>query len=244
MVDSHEWIEELLAGYVLRSLSGEDAVVADRLLSEHVPVCPICRDTLAAFQGVAGEMGLATTPVKPPDLLLPRMHDSLADAPLRRRRPVSIWAVAASFVAVLGLAGWNVTLGLRANDAEHRATTLANAVDVATRSDSSQVFLHPSSSTTSSPMQEVSAPGVEEIYFLGHGIPDPAPGHVYRIWFGRGGRFVPRGTFVPDGGTVEFEVRINPNLYDEIVITEDMAGSIPTQPSAASHRWEATLTTG
>jgi hypothetical protein len=244
MVDGHEWIEELLAGYVLRGLSGEDAVVADRLLSEHVPVCPICRDTLAAFQGVAGEMALAPTPVRPPDLLLSRMHESLADSPLRRRRPVSLWAVAASFVAVLGLAGWNVALGLRANHAEDHATTLANAVSVATRTDASHVLLNPSGSATSSPMQEVSAPGVEEIYFLGHDIPDPAPGHVYRIWFGRGGQFVPRGTFLPDGGTVEFEVRINPNLYDEIVITEDVAGSIPAQPSAASHRWEATLTAG
>jgi hypothetical protein len=244
MVDSHEWIEELLAGYALRGLSGEDAVVADRLLSEHVPLCPICRDTLAAFQGVAGEMALAPTPVRPPDLLLQRMHDSLADSPLRRRRPVSLWAVAASFVAVLGLAGWNVTLGLRANHAEDRATTLANVMDVATRTDASHVLLNPSGSATGSPMQEVSAPGVEDIYFYGRDIPDPAPGHVYRVWLGKGGQFVPRGVFIPDQGIALFKLRINPNLFDEILITEDVAGSIPAQPSPASHRWEATLTAG
>ena len=46
----HERIEELLAGYVLLALSGEDAIEADRLLSEHVPTCPMCRETLAGFQ--------------------------------------------------------------------------------------------------------------------------------------------------------------------------------------------------
>jgi hypothetical protein len=242
MADSHEWIEELLAGYVLRSLSGEDAVVADRLLSEHIPTCPICRDSLAAFQGVAGEVALAAEPVRPPDLLLPRMHEALAETPARRRRPMSLWAAAAGIVAVVGLAGWNVSLGFRANDAEDRASTLSDALGVATRPDASQVLLNPSGSSTASPMREVSAPGIEEIYFLGHNIPEPAPGHIYRVWFGRAGQFVPRGTFLPVEGLVEFELRINPNLFDEILITEDVTGSIPEQPSIASRRWEASLT--
>ena len=39
MTEDHERIDELLAGYVLRRLSGEDAAEADQLLSDHVPSC-------------------------------------------------------------------------------------------------------------------------------------------------------------------------------------------------------------
>ena len=37
MIDRHGETQELLAGYVLQSLSSEDAAEADRLLTEHVP---------------------------------------------------------------------------------------------------------------------------------------------------------------------------------------------------------------
>ena len=46
----YDRIDELLAGYALRSLSGEDAAEADRVLSEHVPAATRCRETLAGVQ--------------------------------------------------------------------------------------------------------------------------------------------------------------------------------------------------
>ena len=55
MIEDHTAIEELLAGYVLRSLTGEDASEADRLLSDHVPICSLCRQTLAGFLGIAND---------------------------------------------------------------------------------------------------------------------------------------------------------------------------------------------
>ena len=243
MADSHEWIEELLAGYVLRSLSGEDAVVADRLLSEHVPSCPMCRDTLAAFQGVAGELGLVPAPVAPSDLLLRRMHESLVEPGGRRRqRPVSLWAAAASIVALVGLAGWNVSLGFRANNAEAKSSTLADALGIAARTDATQVLLNPSDSTAQGPMTEISAPGVEPIYLVGHDIPEPAPGHAYQVWVGRGGRYTPVGTgFFPDESVTVIELTgVNPDVFDEILITEELTGTTPTHPSNAM-RWHATL---
>src|SRR5207247_277132 len=74
MAEDHDRIEELLAGYVLLGLSGEDAVEADRLLSEHVPSCPRCRDAMAGFQAVGGDLALAVPPAQPPDLVLPRIR--------------------------------------------------------------------------------------------------------------------------------------------------------------------------
>ena len=62
----HEPIEELLAGYVLQGLSGEDAAEADRLLGEHVPDCEQCRDTLDAFHAVTGDLATAVAPMTPP----------------------------------------------------------------------------------------------------------------------------------------------------------------------------------
>src|SRR6266540_3855990 len=113
MNEDHDRIEELLAGYVLLGLSGEDAVEADRLLSEHVPSCPRCRDQVAGFQAVAGDLALAVSPVPPPDLLLPRIRRGVAETPVRRRNRASVVAVAAGVAAIVGLAGLSVQLGGR-----------------------------------------------------------------------------------------------------------------------------------
>ena len=69
MID-HEAIDELLAGYVLRSLTGEDAEAADRLLTDHVPECTDCRATLDAFQGLTGDIALVAAPVPVPASLI------------------------------------------------------------------------------------------------------------------------------------------------------------------------------
>ena len=76
MID-HEAADELLAGYVLGSLTGPDAEEADRLLTEHVPDCLTCRATLDAFQGVTGELGMVADPLAPPETLLPRIEREL-----------------------------------------------------------------------------------------------------------------------------------------------------------------------
>ena len=77
MTNDHEAIDELLAGYVLRSLSGEDAAEADHLLSDHVPTCAACRDTLAAFQDLSADLALDAVPLAPPETLLPRLQREL-----------------------------------------------------------------------------------------------------------------------------------------------------------------------
>ena len=56
MIEDHERIEELLAGYALRSLDGPDAEDADRLLADHVPTCLTCRRTIADFREVTGDL--------------------------------------------------------------------------------------------------------------------------------------------------------------------------------------------
>lgn len=157
MTETHEAIEELLAGYVLRSLSGEDAERADHLLSDHVPQCPACRDSLAVFQAVTADLSLDPSPVQPPDTLLPRLHRDLGVQD-RRRRPVAIFAVAASVVAVVGFAGLAVSQNMRVNDTRSRMDDIRSAMDFATRPGASMVQVDSSDSDTE-PITEISIRG-------------------------------------------------------------------------------------
>ncbi len=240
MAENHDEIDELLAGYVLRSLSGEDADATDRLLSEHVPACPMCRETLAGFQAVAGELALASAPVAPPDLLLPGIRRALVEEPSpARRRPLVLFAAAASIVAVLGMAGLSVSLGVRTSHMRQQNSLLREALGAASRPDASQVSLaaNPQSQT---PLTEITAPGLERIYLMGHDIPMPAPGHVYRVWFGKGGQYTSVGEFLPDPDFTVLRLLVDPTRYDEILITEEPRGPAPAVPSGAV-RWSATL---
>lgn len=228
MTNDHEAIDELLAGYVLRSLSGEDADEADHLLSDHVPTCAACRDTLAAFQDLSADLALDATPLSPPETLLPRLHREL-EPPASRRRPVQIFAVAASVVAVVGLAGLAVTQGLRASDANSRAEDFRSAAQMALRPDSNQVPV--------GPVNELTAPGVEEFYVMGDDCPQPPEGSVYRVWIVAGGQPTFVTDFLPEDGQVFLSIPFDPSRYDDLWISVEPAGSEPTTPTDVE--WQA-----
>ena len=228
MTNDHEAIDELLAGYVLRSLSGEDAAEADHLLSDHVPTCAACRDTLAAFQDLSADLALDAAPLTPPETLLPRLHREL-EPPASRRRPVQIFAVAASVVAVVGLAGLAVTQGLRASDANSRAEDFRSAAQMALRPDSNQVPV--------GPVNELTAPGVEEFYVMGDNCPQPPEGSVYRVWIVAGGQPTFVTDFLPEDGQVFLSIPFDPSRYDDLWISVEPAGSEPTTPTDVE--WQA-----
>jgi hypothetical protein len=229
--ETHEAIEELLAGYVLRSLSGEDAVQADHLLSEHVPHCPACRDSLAVFQGVAADLALEATPIQPPDTLLPRLHRDLGVQD-RRRRPVAIFAVAASVVAVVGFAGLAVTQSMRVNDARSQIDDIRSAFDFARRPGASMVQVDGTSSDTE-PITEISRPGTERFYLVGSDVPMPPEGTVYRVWLLSGTQATWATDFVPEPGLMVIPLEFDPSLYDRMVISVEPAGSTPDTPEVA-----------
>jgi hypothetical protein len=229
VIDDHERIDELLAGYVLRTLTGTDADEADRLLSDHVPGCSACRRMLDDFQTVTADLGLAAEPVTPPETLLPRLHREL-DPQAPRRRPMQMLAVAAGVVAVVGLAGLTVSQNIRANNADVRADSLANAVQLAARPDARMVDV--------GPVQEISAPGERLLYVMGEGVPLPPSGSVYRVWLVADGvpSFV--GEFVPDGGRVFLEIAFDPERHDDLWISIEPVDA-PTDSPTNSDRWSA-----
>jgi hypothetical protein len=242
MSEEHDRIEELLAGYVLLGLSAEDAIEADRLLSEHVPSCPRCRDAMAGVQAVAGDLALAVSPAQPPDLLLPRIRRGVAEIPFRRRRRASIVAVAAGVAAVVGLAGLSVQLGDRVSRTEQQRGRLLAAMEALQQPGTSPVSLQ-SQGQTAAGLVEVSGPGLELMYIIGRDVPMPAPGRAYQLWLGSKGTFVrvEDGEFVPDDGLVLLELTVDAGRFDEILVTEERIGDAPASPSHLGHTWHAFL---
>jgi hypothetical protein len=233
VLEDHDEIEALLAGYVLRGLTGPDAKAADALLSDHVPTCAACRDALARFQGISAELAFAADPLPPPDLLLSRLHRELRPRS-RRRAPGRVFAVAAGFVAVVGLTGLTVSQGMRAGGLEERARHLSNMLDLARQPDAQMTSLAgtPSSGSASpAPLTEISAPGTEVFYLFGRDVQAPPPGHVYRVWLVAGDEATPVGEFLPDDGLVAIRLAFDPTLYDEMLITVEPEGAAPSEPS-------------
>jgi hypothetical protein len=249
MERDHERIEELLAGYALLALDGEDATEADRLLAEHVPTCLRCRQTLADFQSLTGDLGLAATPVAAPALVLPRIHHGMDDVPLTgRSRRGAFLALAASVAALVAMGGLSLTMTSRAHRAEDQAGTLQGIVNALREPNANAVTLDPQGTTpATSSLIEVARPNIRTIYLYTDDCPMPEDGMAYEVWLGADGTFVPTAQFRPDDetGTVLLAVEVDVSRYDEIWITEEPTGSTPTDPNTDSaHSWRATLVSG
>jgi hypothetical protein len=245
VTEDHEAIEELLAGYALRSLEEDDAREAERILADHVPGCLQCRETLAAFQEVLGELGLSARPVEPPDLLLARLRAEIAGVEetarpsVRHRRPFASLVAAAAAIAMLGLVGWNAVLNQRLGHVQSQQQKVAGAVSFLNAPGSKVVGLRDAQLTSSQVLMGY-RPQETRVVLFGTEVPEPSAGHVYRLWLGQDGDYNWVGNFVPDEGIVVLTLRFDASRYDQILITEEPSGETPIAPHG-SHRWSATL---
>jgi hypothetical protein len=242
MPEDHERIEELLAGHALQALSGEDGIEADRLLAEHVPSCPLCRETLAGFRGVTDRLALGVAPVTPPDLVFARLRRSLRQQPPVRRRGAFV-AAAAGVAALVGMAALSMSLGTRATLAETHVDAMAELVDAISQPGAAPVSLQ-SRTVDATSMVEVSGPTLERMIVVGRGVPQPAQNSVYVIWArSPSGQLRRLGNLMPDEtGFVYRTFEIDTSTVRQILITEERLGAPPVVPRWDSpHMWQASL---
>ena len=234
MID-HEAADELLAGYVLGSLTGPDAVEADRLLTEHVPDCLTCRATLDAFQGVTGELGLVADPLAPPETLLPRMERELTGGRSRRAgfpswSPARVVAGAAAAVVLIGVVGLSLL-----NDGGSDPSQLLTKADLA---QVTQLKAQPETSVapiTSSvaDAEEVEPSDHSELYVMGT-FEAAGPGLTYRLYAISGESASYLGDLNPPTGVVAFRVAVDPATVDELILRIEPVASPPSMPVTAS----------
>jgi len=232
----HDRVDELMAGYVLRSLSGEDATEADQLLSQHVPGCARCRETLLAFSDAVADLALAVDPVAPPETLLPRLHREL-EPRVGRLSPVRWVAVASGVAAVLIVGGVAVSQGLRAGDLQNQNELFEQALAFAQRPGADSAALVGAGVSDPAPVSEITAPDVDHFFLVGRDVPPAPAGQAYGIWLSDGVDAVFAGTFVPVPGVTVVKVPFDRSRFDRVLITLEAEGSVPSEPGNAL--WEA-----
>lgn len=225
-----------MAGYALRSLTGDDAREADRLLSEHVPGCVDCRQTLLAFTDAVADLAFAADPLAPPETLLPALHREMEPrrGPSFGPRWAGIAAAAAVFVIVGGLA---LSQGMRAGDLEEQADLFAQALALSQRPDAKNASLVDAAAEVTSPVSEVSAPGVGHFFLVGRNVPPPPGGTLYGIWLSNGVDAVFVGSFAPEPDLTVVRVPFDRSRFDRVLITLETPGATPAAPGRTV--WEA-----
>jgi len=229
-------IDELLAGYALRSLSGDDATEVDRLLDEHVPDCGRCRETLLVFGETVADLALGADPLPPPDTLLPRLHRELE--PETARQAPGRWAAVASGVAaILVVGGVAVSMGMRAGNLQESNELLRDALAFSQLPGADTAPLGGSAVASPAPVSEITVPDEDHFFLIGEDVPAPPAGLVYGIWLSDGTDLVFVGTFLAGPEMTVVEVPFDRARYDRVLITLEVDGSEPTAPGEAV--WEA-----
>ncbi len=141
------------------------------------------------------------------------------------------------------MAGFSLSLGGRVTRAEQDRGTALEVLSAMRQPGANPVALEATSETTPGGLVEVSSPGLEHMYLYGDDMPMPAPGNSYQLWLGSGGTFTPAGEpFVPVNGVVLLRLTVDPSRYDEVLITEEPLGTVPSTPTPeGGHTWHASI---
>ena len=195
--EEHERIDELLAGYALRSLTGDDAAEADRAA---------LRSTSRIARDAARPCWRSATPWPtspwPPSRSTRRRPCSPAciesSSREARVRAVGGWAgVAAGAAVVLIAGGIAISMGLRAGDLQSQNDLFAQALPIRPASQRRQRPTGGRRSHGPAPVSEVAAPDVDHFFLIGNGCAGRPSGQAYGIWLSNGVETLFAGTFVP-----------------------------------------------
>jgi predicted anti-sigma-YlaC factor YlaD len=193
----HRELEEAVAAYALGALDDAERVETERALVEHLPGCASCREMLADFREVAGDLALVAPARALPDEIGERIMAQASEehrpsvarrGVLVRRRIVSRIGVAAAIAAFAALGVWNLQLASRVGDAERSAQAVAQAAALLAAPDARAASVVGDRGS----LVFVWRPG--EAVLLGHDVAPPGSGRVFQLWLMRaGGRADERG---------------------------------------------------
>jgi anti-sigma-K factor RskA len=232
----HRELEEAVAAYALGALDDAERVETERALVEHLPGCASCRELLADFREVAGDLALVTPARALPDevgerimaQVLEEERPAAARGPGRvRRRIVSRLGVAAAIVAVAALGAWNVQLASRVDDAEESARAVAQAATLLAAPDARTASVVGDRGS----LVFMWRPG--EAVLLGHDVEAPDSGRVLQVWLMRSGVPTSAGVFRPSDGLVVVPIPIDPRGFDRVAITVERGPRGAARPSSA-----------
>jgi hypothetical protein len=226
----HERVEELLAARALGGLEGDDAALAERAVIDHVQECDRCRATHDAYRALAGDLGLAASPVEPPDALAARLRRTIRAGRTRHPRRARAWlAGAAAAVAIAGMAGlasWNAVLAESLGDTRLRQGWLVDAMTTLGDPGSEVVPLRGAEVRAAVMYVE----GREGLYLVAAHLPETEG--VYRVWFVSGSRSWTPGVLETDFGTGMLPVRTSIHEWETVMVTEEPDTDSPT-PAAS-----------
>jgi hypothetical protein len=209
---SHERIEELIVLDALQGLDDAERAELTRLMAEHGPDCPECRELLASYAEVAAALALSIDPLAPSTDAEERLvagarvvaAEPEADSkvvPIERARAgrARRWiaaGVAAAMLVVGGVVGYALA-------PKGGGAPVAVAFPPADGQQLSVAFV----------------PGSEQGVVTGSLAPLPE-GQVYELWFrDRGGTMMnPAGIFTPSDGVVNADVTLGADM-DLLAVT-------------------------
>jgi anti-sigma-K factor RskA len=138
-MNTHEQVDQLLAGFAVGGLSERDSA----MVRKHLEECDVCAANLQAMAEVVGALPLSVDAVEPP----PSLRERVLAIPSKRRglpflpQPVraaiaspfrggpalrASWALAV--VVAIALVAWNVTLQRQLNDTNSKVAQLSGQV--------------------------------------------------------------------------------------------------------------------
>jgi hypothetical protein len=129
---------------------------------------------------------------------------------------------------------WNARLTTRIGHAEDRQATSAEVLTAVSQPAARVMPLRAEGvpvSGSEAPAQLAAAviPGWRVLYLFGS-MPAPPAGRAYTVWLKAGGRYVDVATFVPEKGGVLLALRVDPEGYERLLITEE-EDPAPRSPS-------------
>ncbi len=233
-MNTHDRVDQLLAGFALGGISDGDAGRVRRHLKE----CDVCAANLAAMADVVGALPLTIELSEPSPMLrqrvaaiaqtkrrvlplLPRPPRPLIRLPLRARPLPWSWAAAAAIA--VALLAWNVALQRQLNDVN---TTVAQLSGQTLRGS-----LVGSGGSPAGSASYFSRDGVTLVSL--RGVAAPAADHEYELWvITAAGAPAPAGSFLPEVDGTKLIVLTRPMVPgSRLAVTVEPHGVAHTAPT-------------